>query len=232
MSILAKIFNIQAEHISRSVHNIRIERLWRDVTRGFGAKWKTFFQELELRCRLNHNNDAHIWLLHYLFLPSINDDALEWASAWNRHDLSIRNERRRSPADMFFFGELQNGIRDMSRFLPEEDPVYQEEREGYGVDLEDLDDRDLLNHHTRHNDPNTLLEALTPDAVSDTHQPRHLSLVEVPDTDCPLTQVELDMLNDHLVQLPEFNSRDMRQRRSLWIQALQYINEVIFGNTV
>ena len=59
----------------RSVHNIRIERLWQDVTRGFGRKWKEFFQQLEVEWGLDPNNDAHIWLLHYLFLEAINEDA-------------------------------------------------------------------------------------------------------------------------------------------------------------
>ncbi|KAJ6552901.1 hypothetical protein B0H19DRAFT_899411, partial [Mycena capillaripes] len=34
------------------VHNIRIERLWCDVTRGFGRKWSNFFHSLELSCDL------------------------------------------------------------------------------------------------------------------------------------------------------------------------------------
>ena len=53
--------------MSRSVHNIRIEWLWVNVTSGFGRKWKTFFQDLELHDGLNPDSDAHIWLLHHLF---------------------------------------------------------------------------------------------------------------------------------------------------------------------
>ncbi|KAJ7752190.1 hypothetical protein DFH07DRAFT_745091, partial [Mycena maculata] len=37
----------------RSVHNTRIERLWYDVTHGFGKKWKVFFLDLETNHRLN-----------------------------------------------------------------------------------------------------------------------------------------------------------------------------------
>ncbi|KAJ3924143.1 MAG: hypothetical protein NXY57DRAFT_866981, partial [Lentinula lateritia] len=34
------------------VHNIRIERLWRDVTQGFGLKWYNFFFSLEVELGL------------------------------------------------------------------------------------------------------------------------------------------------------------------------------------
>ncbi|KAG2063868.1 hypothetical protein BDR04DRAFT_1036922 [Suillus decipiens] len=43
-------------YIYRSVHNIRIERLWVDVTNGIGQKWKEFFQTLEAYDNLNVNN--------------------------------------------------------------------------------------------------------------------------------------------------------------------------------
>ena len=92
----------------RSVHNISIERLWCDVTRGFGLKWHNFFLDLEFACGLNPNLEAHIWL-HHLFLSSINKDAQDWAHLWNNHKLQFDNERTRSPQDMFFFGMIQNG---------------------------------------------------------------------------------------------------------------------------
>ena len=56
----------------RSVHNIRIERLWVDVTQGVGHKWYIFFEDLERSGLLDINNDAHIWLLHFMFLEPIN----------------------------------------------------------------------------------------------------------------------------------------------------------------
>lgn len=59
------------------------------------------------------DRDAHIWLLHHLFLPAINSDAEQWADAWNNHTLSFRGERQRSPADMYLFGMIQNGPRGL-----------------------------------------------------------------------------------------------------------------------
>lgn len=86
----------------RSVHNICIEHLWRDLTNSFGVKWKLFFQNLELHEGLDCDSNAHIWLLHHLFLDAINQNALEWAEAWNNHTITIHGERQRSPCDMFF----------------------------------------------------------------------------------------------------------------------------------
>lgn len=47
----------------RSVHNSRIERLWYDVTVGFGRKWKEMFQHLEAQEGLNTACRPHKWLL-------------------------------------------------------------------------------------------------------------------------------------------------------------------------
>ncbi|KAJ6531693.1 hypothetical protein B0H10DRAFT_1861097 [Mycena sp. CBHHK59/15] len=126
----------------RSVHNTRIERLWYDVTHGFGHKWKKFFIELEVHEGLNPRLTAHIWLLHHLFLDSINHDAQEWASAWNSHNLQIRGEHTRSPRDMFLFSMLQDGPRGLERVVEPVDEVV-EEISTYGIDWDVADDSTL-----------------------------------------------------------------------------------------
>ena len=83
--------------IFSSVHNIRIERLWFDVTKQLGAKWADFFQDLELRHGLDINNPHHIWLLHTLFLEMLNDEIEFFIDNWNNHRLQIRGQRSRSP---------------------------------------------------------------------------------------------------------------------------------------
>ena len=87
----------------RSVHNSRIERIWYDVTEGFGGKWKDLFTDLEANEGLDVDNLAHIWLLQYLFLDHVNRDALAWAEAWNIHKLQMRDGGQKSPQEMFFF---------------------------------------------------------------------------------------------------------------------------------
>ena len=64
--------NPPAHIFSRSVHNVRIERLWADITAQLGADWASLFTALELTHGLDINNINHIWLLHRLFLDTIN----------------------------------------------------------------------------------------------------------------------------------------------------------------
>jgi hypothetical protein len=204
--------------IIRSVHNIRIERLWVDVTHGFGRKWKSFFQDLEVHDGLNPDSDAHIWLLHYLFLPAVNIDALEWAEAWNQHTMSIRGERQRSPRDMFFFGMIQNGPRGINRRRqqPIDDQVDAMDIAGYGVDWDALDDERVRNHHDEAN-PN--------DAGNhfEVNEPERLNNVEVHGPECPLSQEQLDYLNARVDVIP---GRSMEAHRLRWIAGLRACQEM------
>ena len=68
--------------------------------------------DLEAHHGLDPSQPAHIWLLHHLFLNSVDQDAQEWANAWNSHKLQMKGQRERSPCDMFSFGMLQEGPRD------------------------------------------------------------------------------------------------------------------------
>ncbi|KAK1229293.1 hypothetical protein PQX77_007651 [Marasmius sp. AFHP31] len=218
----------------RSVHNIRIERLWRDVTRGFGAKWKFFFQDLEVTADLRPNWDAHIWLLHYLFLDAINSDAITWAETWNHHTVSVRGGTDQSPQEMFFFGQLNNGWRDMSVFLNsgqqfvDVDPLAEEEIQGYGVDWDDLEDRDISRHHTEYNEGEAD-ELITVRRGS--NMPLFLSSVTVPSFDCPLTNDQCDMLDDHIASSPYAFTDHMGDRKKLWIEMLRFCREIIFGGS-
>jgi len=188
-------------------------------------KWKNFFLCLEQENGLHPEWDAHIWLLHYLYLDAIQEDAMEWAEAWNNHQ--VRSGGERSPRDMFFFGQLEHGYRDMASNTPRddlEDTVALEDLQSYGVDWEALDDPQLLRHHNSHNE-NTDIEAMIDPGSDITNRPQHhLSLVEVPEFDSPFTNEELVILEEHIVQIPEFHSRNMDDRKSVWVQALALCN--------
>ena len=86
----------------RSVHNSQIERIWYDISEGFGGKWKDMFIDLEANYGLDVNNAAHIWLLHHLFLNTINEDATSWTEAWNNHKLKICGEPQQTPVTFGF----------------------------------------------------------------------------------------------------------------------------------
>jgi hypothetical protein len=197
--------------LCRSVHNIRIERLWRDLTSAFGAKWKLFFQNLELQENLDRDSDAHIWLLHHLFLSAINEDALLWAESWNNHTITIRGERQRSPRDMFFFGMIQNGPRGIH---PSDEEI--EDIGSYGIDWEDYDDDNILEHHqqaNRFDNPG--------DNPFMSNRPERMTRVDVDEPGCPLTEDQIIYLNSELNSLPYIHARDMNTYRLIWISALR-----------
>ncbi|TBU51966.1 hypothetical protein BD310DRAFT_833201 [Dichomitus squalens] len=132
----------------KHVHNIRIERLWVDVTAQVGAKWADYFTALELHHGLDINNPHHIWLLHRLFLDYINFDLTFFVKAWNEHKISLRTGPRRSPADMFGFDMLIHGVRGDA---PADIINSDEELEVYGLDWEALQEDDLRTSHATNN---------------------------------------------------------------------------------
>jgi len=71
-----------------SVFNTRIERLWVEVGRRFARQWRAFFIRLEGCHLLERNNPQHRWLLHRLFLDSINEDCAKFREEWNAHPIS------------------------------------------------------------------------------------------------------------------------------------------------
>jgi hypothetical protein len=71
-----------------STHNTWIERLWVEVGRRFVRSWRAFFFRLERRHGLDRENATHLWLLHHLFLRSINDDCIEFKNDWNSKPIS------------------------------------------------------------------------------------------------------------------------------------------------
>ncbi|KAG2030464.1 hypothetical protein BDR03DRAFT_936647 [Suillus americanus] len=160
----------------KSVHNIRIERLWCDVTRGFGAEWKDFFLGLEMHDGLDTNLGAHNL---------------------------IRDERQRSPRDMFFFGMLQN-----------DDEVGDFQK--YGIDWEAFDEDHVRQHHKAANGVDE-----TADNPFVVHPPQQLSDVQVPEANCPLTDAQIHDLDNQLTLLPHYSSYSMDSCRLLWIDALQ-----------
>ncbi|KAE9387610.1 hypothetical protein BT96DRAFT_1079113 [Gymnopus androsaceus JB14] len=135
----------------RSVHNVQIERLWVGVSHYCSQIWHDLFMMLELHYGLDTSNVNHIWLLHHLFLPTINDQLTFWAESWNHHCISQNNRASRSPEDMFGFDMLVNGFHSDS---VEQFTMTEEELEVFGVDCEGLQDEVLLQslHRNYNND--------------------------------------------------------------------------------
>ncbi|KAI4521807.1 hypothetical protein K525DRAFT_284536 [Schizophyllum commune Loenen D] len=224
----------------RSVHNIRIERLWRDMTADIGGKWKRFFQDLEVYHGLDRNNGYHIWLLHFLFLGAINDEILTWAETWNNHIISLKRGQRgpsgqgqMSPKMLFQTGVHLRGVRGFvpQDFEPIDDAMEDDQFnvDAYGIDWSDLENDRLRQHHYEHN--TTESEVLdhayaNPDTTSFA-PPRRYNHVEVEDFPCPLNTDQLAALDQRLSAYPHLLSADSECRALLWTTALNACVEIM-----
>ncbi|KAF7335116.1 hypothetical protein MVEN_02262300 [Mycena venus] len=187
-----------------------------------GASGAIFSSALEYSCGLQPDLDAHIWLIHHLFLRAINQDAADWAKAWNEHKIRFDNDRTRSPRDLFFFGMIENGPRGFDAVpgtTAGDDDV--EDLDAYGIDWEDLHDADIMAHYTEQNAD----EEVDHDALQNPFSndgPHKLSHVEVQELLCPFTPEHVELLDTHLVANTHSESRNMNSRRAVWIEALAF----------
>ncbi|XP_065829131.1 uncharacterized protein [Oscarella lobularis] len=85
--------------VGRSVHNQRIERLWRDVYSGVIKFYKELFQHMEGLGMIDRYSELDLFCLQYVFLPRINRALTTFANQWNNHP--IRTERHRTPRMLF-----------------------------------------------------------------------------------------------------------------------------------
>lgn len=86
-----------------SVHNQRIERLWCDVFSACTVLYYQLFWYLEDTNLLDIDNDLHLFCLHYVFLPRLNQSLHEIVHMWNNHPLGT--ERNMSPVQLWLTGE-------------------------------------------------------------------------------------------------------------------------------
>ncbi|KZP15787.1 hypothetical protein FIBSPDRAFT_912394 [Athelia psychrophila] len=197
----------------RSVHNTRIERLWYDITSGYGQKWKNLFLELETHHGLYPRLTEHIWLLHHLFLAAIDRDAQEWLQVWNHHTMRNKGQRGRSPIDMFTFSLLQDGPRGLTGLLePPDEPV--ENPDEYGIDWDVASDERLMDHLHEHNPQDTQ------DTNPFSNAPATAAHVECQPPNCPFAEDEVRWLDDTLRSRVDIASRVMQTRRLVWVEAL------------
>ena len=73
-----------------SVHNQRIERLWRDTFRCVGHFYYALFHEME-DCGLLDIDSEDLFALHFVFIPRLNSQVTQFVNAWNRHPLRTEN---------------------------------------------------------------------------------------------------------------------------------------------
>jgi len=96
----------------RSVHNQRIERLWRDVFSGCTIFYYQLFYYLEEMNLLSVDNELHLFCLHYIFLPHINSCLQQFIVMWNNHPLGT--EHNMSPIQLWITGEHPHDQDDLA----------------------------------------------------------------------------------------------------------------------
>ncbi|KAL5525461.1 hypothetical protein ACEPAF_9331 [Sanghuangporus sanghuang] len=105
-----------------STQNTRIERLWVEVGKQFVCRWKAFFQCLEDLHGLDIDNPQHLWLLHKLFLPHINDDCKMFRREWNAHTCRGSSTLNQSPNVLRLQEIIKHGAydEDCDKLSPEQ----------------------------------------------------------------------------------------------------------------
>ena len=86
----------------RSVHNSRIERLWRDLFEGCTSLFYNLFCYMEEAGYLDVDNSIHMFSLHFVFLPKIQHSLRAFQIGWNNHSMS--SERGLSPEQQWVQG--------------------------------------------------------------------------------------------------------------------------------
>ncbi|XDV11230.1 hypothetical protein PO909_000223 [Leuciscus waleckii] len=112
-------------HITgESVHNQRIEGLWRDVFLHVLQSIYSMFYSLEDSELLDPSNDLHKVSLSVVFLPQIQARLQHLKEAWNHH--ALRTENNKTPTQIWTEGMLsrvQHGIESLPTAENEEIPT-------------------------------------------------------------------------------------------------------------
>ncbi|XP_065124067.1 uncharacterized protein [Paramisgurnus dabryanus] len=108
-------------HITgRSVHNQRIERLWRDVYEHVLSMFYHIFYNMETEGILNPDSETDIFALHWSFAPHLQRHLAFFKDAWNNH--RIRTAGSQSPVQLWLRYSANNT----------DDPIQVDEN--YGID--------------------------------------------------------------------------------------------------
>lgn len=195
------------------------------MTQAFGKQWKAFFEELEVSYGLDPSLDAHIWLLHHLFTQMLNEHATAFQNAWNHHVMELEGQRNRSPMDMWWFGQMERGMRGLDIFsAPEDDDMELRDIANYGVDWEAIRNPEIMAHFHEHN----------PQENGDAQHsnPFHAAFrggithVEVPNARCPFGPDEVAYLDRCLSNIPRSYKSPKAVQIHLWRTGLLISSQI------
>ncbi|XP_028415387.1 uncharacterized protein LOC114538407 [Dendronephthya gigantea] len=118
-----------------SVHNQRIERLWRDVFVACLYIYYSVFQYLEENGYLDLSNNIHKFCLHYIFEPRINAHLQRFVESWNNHPL--RTAGNKTPNQLWICGlALLSRSSDLAGIELQQELM--QDWSEYGIDCEEL----------------------------------------------------------------------------------------------
>lgn len=112
----------------KSVHNVRVERLHRDVYEGVLSHYVKLFTDMEDEGLLDPTNEEHLFGLHFVYIPRLQKALNEFVFQWNSHPVST--ESNLSPEQLFITGCFANPSVDDT--LPDDIDMF-----GSGADSDD-----------------------------------------------------------------------------------------------
>lgn len=92
--------------LGKSVHNQRIERMWKDIRYQVLENLRQIFYNMEDDGHLDISSSRHLQVLHYVYLPVINRRLSIMVQAWNKHPIST--QECQTPEQLFHNGMLAN----------------------------------------------------------------------------------------------------------------------------
>ena len=123
----------------RSVHNQRIERLWRDLSSSVTKFYRRYLDALENvideqgRQVLDIDDELDLWALHYVYLPRLKQSCEEWLNGWNLHNL---DGMYKSPLQIYIDDSIRQQNQTDSTEESSEDEDFEDGAAGGGSELE------------------------------------------------------------------------------------------------
>lgn len=121
-----------------SVHNQRIERLWRDVYVKVLDKYYKLFNYMEENNILDPTDQIDLYCLQHTFVMRIDEELRTWKTAHNNH--GIRTEHYKTPNQLWIAGNLQNENSENTAM----DNLFRRDLGGIEVNIQEFLNENLL----------------------------------------------------------------------------------------